>query len=58
MMDAIYEVERELVNLNIDSSAWHWTLTFLESKPVVELDDGTRISFHDGTNIKISRDEH
>jgi hypothetical protein len=27
----------------VDTSQWRWTLTWLESRPVVELDDGTTI---------------
>ncbi|MEN9751563.1 MAG: hypothetical protein RLZZ600_610, partial [Actinomycetota bacterium] len=33
-----------------DTSNWHWTLTYLEGRAIVELDDGTRISSDvDGT---------
>lgn len=42
---AIREVEAEVG----DRPGWRWTLTFLESRPVVELDDGTTIRMgHDG----------
>jgi hypothetical protein len=41
--DAIAEVERELAALKQDTSSWFWTLTFLENRPVVQLDDGTTI---------------
>ena len=41
MLTAVTEVEGELVDL--DTSAWRWTLTWLEGRPVVELDDGTVI---------------
>lgn len=41
--DAVAEVERELSALNQDTSAWYWTLTYLENRPVVQLDDGTTI---------------
>jgi hypothetical protein len=44
--DAISEVERELTALKIDSSTWFWTLTYLENKPVVQLDDGTTITMN------------
>ena len=27
----------------VDASSWRWTLTYLEHRPVVELDDGTVI---------------
>jgi hypothetical protein len=38
---AISAVEAELASF--DTSAWRWTLTWLEGRPVVELDDGTTI---------------
>lgn len=31
-----------------DTSAWRWTLTWLEGKPVIELDDGTVIRYNPG----------
>jgi hypothetical protein len=40
---AVRQVEDELAHESIDASGWRWTLTFLEGKPVVELDDGTSI---------------
>lgn len=39
--DAIAGVEWSLDD--VDTSQWRWTLTWLESRPVVELDDGTVI---------------
>ncbi|MDP3209576.1 MAG: hypothetical protein Q8M65_10540 [Rhodoglobus sp.] len=36
---AITEVEADLVEIATDG--WRWTLTWLEGRPVVELDDGT-----------------
>lgn len=45
--EAIAAVEAELVAF--DTSTWRWTLTWLEGRPVVELDDGTAIRVaHDG----------
>jgi len=38
---AIRAVEAEL--LELDTSTWRWTLTWLEGRPVVELDDGTTL---------------
>ncbi|QEO09719.1 hypothetical protein [Protaetiibacter larvae] len=35
----IREVEAELED--VDTTQWRWTLTWLEGRPVVELDDGT-----------------
>ena len=40
---AIYATEHELQELPDDTSAWYWTLTYLEGRPVVQLDDGTTI---------------
>ncbi|MGV8896992.1 MAG: hypothetical protein ACOH10_07625 [Rhodoglobus sp.] len=43
---AIRAVEREVG----DRPGWRWTLTYLESRPVVQLDDGTTIRMgHDGS---------
>ena len=41
--DAIRAVELELQGLPDDTSAWYWTLTYLEGRPVAQLDDGTTI---------------
>jgi hypothetical protein len=39
--DAVRAVEAEVQSF--DTSTWRWTLTWLEGRPVVELDDGTTI---------------
>ena len=39
MREAIAGVEADVAHL--DTSAWRWTLTWLESRPVAELDDCT-----------------
>jgi hypothetical protein len=41
VVEAIRSVEAELTG--VDTSQWRWTLTWLEGRPVVELDDGTTI---------------
>jgi len=41
MHDAIRQVEGDL--FGFDTSTWRWTLTWLERRPVVTLDDGTVI---------------
>ncbi len=47
MHAAVRQVEGEL--LGFDTSTWRWTLTWLEGRAVVELDDGTIIrEGHDG----------
>lgn len=48
VLTAIREVEDGLSGL--DTSAWRWTLTWLEGRPVVELDDGTTIRYDPGSD--------
>jgi AAA+ ATPase superfamily predicted ATPase len=45
---AVQAVEEELDAVGEDTSAWRWTLTWLEGKPVIELDDGTVIRYNAG----------
>ena len=45
VVTAVRDVEGELAAAGTDSSAWRWTLTWLEGKPVLELDDGTTITY-------------
>ncbi len=48
---AIGEVEAELAGLpGVDASTWRWTLTWLEGRPVVELDDGTTLRYEPATD--------
>ncbi|HWL03301.1 MAG TPA: hypothetical protein VNQ52_13145 [Microbacteriaceae bacterium] len=50
MLRAIARVEAELEADGIDAAGWRWTLTWLERRPVAELDDGTIVrEEHDGT---------
>ena len=45
---AIRDAEAQLAE--VDTAQWRWTLTYLEGRPVVQLDDGTTIRMgHDGT---------
>jgi hypothetical protein len=46
---AIRTVEAEIAE--IDTGQWRWTLTWLESRPVVELDDGTTIRVDATTSV-------
>ncbi|GAB3805459.1 hypothetical protein GCM10028798_27330 [Humibacter antri] len=48
VVSAVGAVEDELEALDVDASTWRWTLTWLEGRPVVELDDGTVIHYHAG----------
>jgi hypothetical protein len=43
MVVAVRGVEDELTAEAVDTATWGWTLTFLEGKPIVELDDGASI---------------
>lgn len=43
MVVAVRGVEDGLATESVDTATWGWTLTFLEGKPIVELDDGTSI---------------
>jgi hypothetical protein len=47
MTFAVQTVEEELVATEVVVEGWHWTLTWLEGKPVVELDDGTVIRYNE-----------
>ncbi|MFC6355511.1 hypothetical protein [Luethyella okanaganae] len=42
---AVQTVEADIVSAGADTSGWRWTLTWLEGKPVIELDDGTVIRY-------------
>lgn len=41
-IDAVENDDELAVGADTD---WHWTLTYLEGRPVVELDDGTSIRY-------------
>ena len=43
MVAAVAGVEGELAG--VDMTGWRWTLTWLEGRPVVELDDGTTLRY-------------
>lgn len=45
VLQALVTVEEDLASLPADVSTWRWTLTWLEKKPVIELDDGTVIRY-------------
>jgi hypothetical protein len=53
---AIAEQEAELRPLKVDTSNWYWTLTYLEGRAIVELDDGTRISSDADGNLHITQE--
>ena len=41
-------VEADLIGT--DTATWRWTLTWLERKPIAQLDDGTTLRFDPVTN--------
>jgi hypothetical protein len=43
MVAAVAAVEIDLAG--VDTTGWRWTLTWLEGRPVVELDDGTTLRY-------------
>ena len=48
MVTAVAEVEAEVTD--VDTATWRWTLTWLEGRPVVELDDGTTLRYDPQTD--------
>lgn len=58
VIGAVKAVEEEVRADGVDASTWRWTLTWLEGKPVVELDDGTVVRYNavDGTATITSND--
>ena len=54
---AIADVELELAGLTDDTSAWYWTLTYLENRPVVQLDDGTTIRTDHAGNVTVTLED-
>ena len=47
VLAAIRTVEAELADAEQPTAGWAWTLTYLEGRPIVDLDDGTRIRMVD-----------
>lgn len=56
VLEAISDVESELSTLTQDTSNWHWTLTYLENRPVVQLDDGTTIRVSPSGEVTITEE--
>lgn len=57
VLGAISEVERELSALKQDTTGWYWTLTYLENRPVVQLDDGTTIRMNADGYISVHQED-
>lgn len=54
--DAVHGVEDELRALasdTFDPTTWRWTLTWLEGRPIAELDDGTVVRYDDANDAAI-----
>ncbi len=49
---AVRDVEAQLAE--VDTAQWRWTLTWLENRPVVELDDGTTIRVDHAGEVTVS----
>ena len=52
---AVVQVEAELDGVPTDG--WRWTLTWLEGRPVVELDDGTTVRVDAAGRVTITEGE-
>ena len=55
--EAVAQVEKELSGLEQNTGSWFWTLTYLENRPVVQLDDGTTIRVLHNGQITIEIEE-
>lgn len=55
ILDGIESVESEIGALEVDASSWRWTLTWLEGRPVCELDDGTLVTVDASDVVRISQ---
>ena len=51
--EAIARTESEVRHL--DTERWRWTLTWLENRPVVELDDGATIRMGQDGTVTVTR---
>ena len=52
---AVREVEAEIAHL--DTAAWRWTLTWMEDRPVVQLDDGTTIRVGNDGAVVVTQED-
>ena len=48
---AVHDIESELTGT--DTTQWRWTLTWLEGRPIVDLDDGTVIRYDDISDVAL-----
>jgi hypothetical protein len=52
---AVRTAEDELRAEDVDTRNWRWTLTWLERRPIIELDDGTVITYNTVTDTATIR---
>lgn len=57
LKDSIVLVEKELHHNNQDTSSWYWTLTYLENRPVVQLDNGSTLRVTAEGLISVSQED-
>jgi hypothetical protein len=55
--DALTRVESELRAAPHPTSGWYWTLTYLEGRPVVQLDDGTTVRLSRDGDVSITLED-
>ena len=46
VVEGVRTVEDELKAEDVDTNGWRWTLTWLERLPIIELDDGTVVTYN------------
>lgn len=51
IVSAVRDIESELTAT--DTSQWRWTLTWLEGRAIVDLDDGTVIRYDDVSDVAL-----
>ena len=54
IVEAISKVESDINALSVDASAWRWTVTYLEGRPICELDDGTLVELNSAGVVTIT----
>lgn len=60
VIDAVRGVEDEIAADEVPATDWSWTLTWLEGRPIVELDDGTLVTYNaenDTATVRQSADD-
>ena len=55
--EAVAQIENELAVLDQDTDSWFWTLTYLENRPVVQLDDGTTIRISSDGTVSVQQED-